>query len=296
MPADANENVRPAHPLEHECHPARRPRAARTHRARIRAVATAFFGGSDFSGRATRSISSSRSSFMLLHLCQSRAQCVARSFDSHAQAPTGELQSAPQCLRTIDLRRAATRTLPAAPPEVIPAPSALLRPSRRRIPLPAPRPRSELRRTRSALCDDAARESSVRHRFARIRNSHGSNRASSLKSRETVVHPHERVLHRFFCILVVLQHVARETQAPRIIKLHDLDEGLLFTTFRPEGHRTINFVHALTIGLRCLPQIIPLRSRTPPPTCPATREPGFIYKYSGKGPPRHQIGVLFCPM
>lgn len=81
------------------------------------------------------------------------------------------------------------------------------------------------------------------------------------------MHPHERILYRFLCILVILQHIPRETQAPWIVKIHDLDEGLLFTTSRPEGHRSIDLVHALTIGLRCLPQIIPLRSRTPPPTC-----------------------------
>ena len=82
------------------------------------------------------------------------------------------------------------------------------------------------------------------------------------------MHAHERILYCFFGILIVLQHVARETQAPWIVEVHDLDEGLLFTAFRPDWNRSIDFVHGLTIGLRCLPQIIPLRSRTPPPTCP----------------------------
>src|SRR6185437_10325227 len=85
---------------------------------------------------------------------------------------------------------------------------------------------------------------------------------------EAVVHPHERILHRLFGILIVRQHISCETKAPRIVEVHDLDEGLLFTAFRPDWNRSIDLVQRLSIGLRCLPQITTLGSRTPPPTCP----------------------------
>src|ERR1035437_4848545 len=219
---------------------ARRARTA----AKICAIARAVCRGIGLSAPATRSISSSRSSIMLLHPGQSRAQRVARPLDPHAQR--GKANTRQRC--NVFVRKILDVT------------------QQERFPL-----RRGRNRNLSVLDQRSVPPVPGQQRAAPVHQNPEQPRIEPrlfTKPVEAVVHSHESVLHCFFGVLVVRQHVPRETQAPWIIELHDLDEGLFFTAFRPEGHRSIDFVHGLSVGLRCLPQIIPLRSRTPPPTCP----------------------------
>jgi len=63
------------------------------------------------------------------------------------------------------------------------------------------------------------------------------------EARETVVHAHERVLHRLFCILFTAQHVAREAQASGIVELHDLDERLLIAVLGTDWECRVEVAH-----------------------------------------------------
>ena len=86
------------------------------------------------------------------------------------------------------------------------------------------------------------------------------------KTREAVVHPHECILHCFFGILIVSQHVPGKTQATRIVEFHYLKKRVLVAAFCPDRNRWIDIAHLHSPEVRFLPQITPLERVTPPPS------------------------------
>ena len=148
---------------------ARRARTVAT----ILAVAYGSCGGRGFSARATRLISSSCSSIMLLYLGQSRAHGIAGTLDPHAQRRKANTRQRRYVLRMKDLRRATQqKRFPLLRRKRNPAPLVLPRPSQRRTlpPMMTP-PLPAHHRTRSVHGDASPATSASGTCWPGIRNS-----------------------------------------------------------------------------------------------------------------------------